>query len=526
MATKQSFATDYAKPVIPKWLRYPKRLNACEELLDKNLLRGLGSNVAIRFEDESITYEQLHQMVSDFSGRLLSNGLEQSDRVIIRATNRPEFIVFLLSILRLGAIAIPTHPRLSHDELNFVAKDSGARFGVGTIEFIEEIRASGLQPIAPNVEVPPARMVSIHEDTPSAVRLAQDSPSLLLYTSGTTGRPKGCVHTHRDYLVVSDTYGGRGLNMTSSDTVVAPASLSFAFGHIANIAIPFRFGSSVALFDRKHFDPEEFLRHIVSERATVIFGVPTVYRTMLKMQNSPDVENFARTVRVCISAGEPCGAELVRSWEQKFKVKILEHLGNTEMLDGFIGATLKDLNNLPPGSLGRPLPGYLAKFREPTHYDKERKMRVGEVMIRGPVTVRYWNRPKEQRAVNRNGWNRTRDIVGLDSDGWYWYISRSDDMIKSSGYRISPHEVEQVLLRHPLVAEAAVVGVPNSDRGNLVSAFVVPRNSGNQKLTSEDLKKFTELHLAGYKVPKLFRIVPQLPKTGSGKIRRNLLIQR
>lgn len=465
-------------------------------------------------------------MVSDFSGRLISCGLKQSDRVIVRATNRPEFIIFLLSILRLGAIAIPTHPRLTQDELNFVAKDSGARFGVGTTEFMEEIRACGVRLIQSKIDVPQVRKVTKHKDPPPAVRLAQDAPSLILYTSGTTGRPKGCVHTHRDYLVVSDTYGGKGLNMTSSDTLAGPASLSFAFGHVGNIAIPFRFGATVALFDRKHFDPEEFLRHLISERATVIFAVPTVYRTMLRIHNSPCVENFSRTVRVCVSAGEPCGAELVRSWEQKFNVKILEHLGNTEMLDGFIGATLEGLGDVPPGSLGRPLPGYLAKFREPTRYDEERKMKVGEVMIRGPVTVRYWNRPKDQRDVNRNGWNRTHDIVGMDREGWYWYISRTDDMIKSSGYRISPHEVEHVLLRYPLVAEAAVVGVPDPDRGNLVSAFVVPRNSSSQKLSIDDLKRFAELHLAGYKVPKLFRIVQQLPKTDSGKIRRNLLIQR
>jgi 2-aminobenzoate-CoA ligase len=524
-SVQKYFTTGFAKAVTPEWLDYPKKLNACEELLDANLKVGLGQKEAIITDSRAISYLELYRFVCNFSNTLSETGISRGERVIIRSTNTPEFIIALLAVIRLGAMAVPTHPRYSIEELKFVVKDTHAKLALGTGQFLEELQKAGTKAI----DIKESWITNIDKEISSPPLLARAAdPCLILYTSGTTGKPKGCVHTHRDYLVVSDVYGGKSLHVDSSDVITSPASLSFAFGHVGMVAIPFRFGSTVALYDEPKFDPVRFLEYTVKHKITILFGVPTMYRALLKRQGSDLAERFSHSVRVCVSAGEPCGADLARKWRDRFNVRILEHLGSTEMFDGFIGPTLDD--EYPIGSLGRPLPGYQVRFGDKPHFDQDRKMKIGEVLVRGPITVRYWNRPRAQARININGWNRTRDVLGLDSSGIYWYISRSDTIIKTAGYRIAPHEVEHALQSCPLVSEAAVVGLPDSDRGNIVAAFIVPKNhsqahgAGAANLIDE-IRKYLEEHIANYKVPRLFKIVPELPKTSNGKIRRKVLLE-
>jgi 2-aminobenzoate-CoA ligase len=505
--------------VIPKWLSYPRRLNACEELLDKNLDKGFGTRTAIRFESRSISYVELSHMVCGFTKALSESGVKQSNRVLIRTGNTPEFIASLLAIQRIGAIAVPTHPQYSEDELRFIVRDSGAKLAVITEEYQKEILALGIKLLDPKraAEICSEKSPENHTDIPKPVLVEPDSLCLILYTSGTTGRPKGCVHTHRDYLVVADVYGGRVLGTRPDDVFGSPASLSFAYGHTGLIAIPLRFGAATCLFNAR-FEPQMMLDYIHKENITIFFGIPTAYRAMLPLNG---VSQFKNSVRCSISAGEPSGKELASSWNEKSGVRIMEHLGSTEMFDGFIGSTLHDLSRTPYGCLGKTLPGYAIRLRG-AHFDKERRMKIGEVLVRGPIAIRYWNRSKEQREATWHGWNRIRDIIGVDREGRYWYIARADELIKSAGYRISPHELEQAIRKHESVAEVAVIGLPDPMRGTIVGAYIIPKGP----ITVEEIRAFAEIHLAKYKVPRVIKIVDDLPRTATGKISRTELMRR
>lgn len=526
---------------IPGWLRYPPKLNLCKELLDSNIDRGLAAKAAIRFESKSISYFDLSRAVCTISKTLLSRGVERSDRVLIRAGNTPEFIASLLAVQRIGAVAVPTHVLYSRDELSFIIKDSDARMGLTTRPFLEQCESSGLESVELHVEntgevtssnteltlCTQGHESAAHGDIPDPVMLRPSTTGLILYTSGTTGKPKGCVHSHRNYLVVSDIYGSRCLGATEADVFASTSSLSFAYGHVGLFAMPLRVGATTCLMDSK-FDPAELLATVKRERVTAFFGVPTVYKRILAAIAPAAIGASFASVRCCVTAGEPCGEQLSNLWSQTAGVRMAEHLGSTEMLDGFIGIRMDEVDQTPAGCLGRPLPGYSVKLLDSSH-DEEKMLEIGEALVRGPIAMRY-NRRGRRDETNWKGWNRTGDILGKDKEGRYWYVSRADDIIKSGGYRISPHEVENVLLKHPKVAEAAVIGLPDPSRGRVVTAYVIPKGpesevgSGSpQDEMQEEIRVFALDHLARFKVPRVIKVVNELPRTVTGKVSRKKL---
>lgn len=525
-----------AEAEIPEWLNYPPRLNLCKELLDANLARGLATKTAIRYESRSISYFQLSRMVCTLTKSLSGQGLKQSDKVLIRAGNTPEFIASLLAVQRAGAVAVPTHPMYSRDELGYVVSDSGASLGLTTGPHLGECRELGLECIEvhagatgelassttdlrPCTEGPGS---AAHGDIPEPVMLDPAATGLILYTSGSTGKPKGCIHSHRDYLVVSDIYGSRCLAGSEADVFTSMSSLSFAYGHVGLFAIPLRLGATVCLVDSK-FDTSQFLSMIKDEGVTVFFGVPTVYRRVLAASPPEAVKESFSAVRCCVSAGEPCGEELNVRWKIASGTELVEHLGSTEMLDGFIGVRMDEVDQIPAGCLGRPLPGYSVTLQSPT-FDEERGLEIGEALVKGPIATRYHN-PEFGSEVSWNGWNRTRDILGRDREGRFWYISRADDIIKSGGYRISPHEVESVLVKHPKVAEVAVIGLPDPLRGRVVAAYVIPKEPvQNQPEMQGELRSFAADRLSRFKVPRVVKVVDDLPRTATGKINRKKLL--
>jgi 2-aminobenzoate-CoA ligase len=518
---------------------YPDPLNSTEELLDKQVAAGRGDHPAILFDDRVITYKQLLGSANKFGNALKKLGVEEADRVLLRSPNVPTAIVANFAVLKLGAVIVPTSPLLSPAEIAYIANNAEAKVVVVTAALVE-----GLAKALPNCRTVKhvvvfggqseevkkqgfhayEELVAGESADLAPVRRPRQAVSVLLYTSGTTGMPKGTVHYLEEALIVPDTFGKYGWRVQPDDIICGPAPISLGAGYSTVATIPFRFGATASLIPR--FTPEGLFETIQKHRVTVLSAAPTGYRKMLELEGAEKKYDLS-TVRMLTGGGESLTAKTYLDWKARFNQDIYEGFGTTEMMYVFISGAVT--GKVKPGAIGVPVPGY--EIQVITDEGKVAKPgELGKLYARGPTGTIYW-RPQEdsallekQRSVLRDGWVLVGDFVTTDEDGYVTFVSREEDLIKSSGYRIGPEEVEDALLKHPAVAEAAVIGVPDPVRGQNTRAYVIlkPGHAPTEKLKQEIIDSSRE-QIAVYKLPREVDFVEQLPRTVTGKLLRRVL---
>lgn len=508
-------------------LQFPERLNCAVELLDKAVTeKGWGDRTVVRSARGDWTYREL-LAVADRIARVLVEdlGLVPGNRVLLHGRNNPMTFASWLAILKAGGIVVATMPLLRARELETVigiAKVSHALCDSGVAN---ELRAAlhasptlkhaayyycesddGYQGGEQDLE---AAMAGKPEGFAN-VDTAADDTAILAFTSGTTGRPKGTMHFHRDILAACACFPRSTMKGVADDLFCGTPPLAFTYGLGGQLLFPMDVGAATLLIEK--LTPELLLRAIEEHRVTITFSAPTFYRMMAQHPGTFDTSSL----RKCVSAGEALSASTRELWQARTGNVIIDGLGSTEMLHMFVSATEEETR---PGATGKPIPGYRGKVVD----DDGNEVPVGTVgrlAVQGPTGCRYLDDPRQTVYV-QGGWNFTGDAYWIDEDGYYHYHARTDDMIISAGYNIAGAEVEEALLGHAAVAECAVVGLPDPERGQIVAAFVVLKGGfeGSPEL-SRELQELVKSTIAPYKYPRAVHYRGALPRTPSGKLQR------
>jgi len=502
--------------------QYPERLNAGVELTDCMVERGFGDHVALIGNGRRRTYKEL----SDWSNRLAHALVENFDvkpgnRVLIRSGNNPALVAAWLAASKAGAVVVNTMPLLRARELGKIVDKAEIKLGLCDSRIADELVACAKdsrflkQVVAfDGTSNHDAELDRIALDKPvkfDAVNTGRDDVALLGFTSGTTGEPKGTMHFHRDLLIIADGYAREVLQVTPSDIFVGSPPLAFTFG-LGGLAIfPLRFGATATLLEDA--SPANIIKIIETYKATICFTAPTAYRAMIAaMDQGADLS----TLRLAVSAGETLPAPVFEEWTRKTGKPILDGIGSTEMLHIFITNRVSDA---VPGATGRPVTGYEAMIVDSDMRELPRGA-AGRLAVRGPTGCRYLA-DKRQNEYVRDGWNLTGDTFVQDTDGRFHFVARADDMIISGGYNIAGPEVEAALLSHADVAECAVVGSPDIQRGQIVTAYIVLRAgiAGDTDCVKR-LQDHVKAVIAPYKYPRAIKFIDALPKTQTGKLQR------
>lgn len=502
--------------------QYPEYLNAAVELTDRIVEKGMGDNIALIGNGRQRTYKEL----ADWSNRLAhalveTYGVKPGNRVLIRSGNNPALVAAWLGATKAGAVVVNTMPMLRAGELSKIVDKAEIALALTDSRIADELVACAktskfLKQVinfdgTSNHDAELDRVALNKPVRFEAVKTGRDDVALLGFTSGTTGEPKATMHFHRDLLMVADGYAREVLNVTPDDVFVGSPPLAFTFG-LGGLAIfPLRFGATATLLENAA--PSEMVRIIETYKATICFTAPTAYRAMMAaMDNGADLSSL----RLAVSAGETLPAPVFENWTRKTGKPILDGIGSTELLHIFITNRVGDA---VPGTTGHPVSGYEAKIVD-DNMNELPPGTVGKLAVRGPTGCRYLA-DKRQTNYVRDGWNLTGDAFVRDENGRLSFVARADDMIVSAGYNIAGPEVEAALLGHPDVAECAVVGAADPERGQIVSAFVVLKAG----VRSDDLQvKLLQDHvkaaIAPYKYPRAITFVEALPKTQTGKVQR------
>ena len=523
-----TFARDNL-PAAEQWpeflldgFNYPDYLNAAVELTDRMVERGFGDNTALIGNGRRRTYKEL----SDWTNRLAHAlvdvyGVKPGNRVLIRSANNPAMVACWLAATKAGAVVVNTMPMLRAVELTKIVDKAEITLALCDTRIKDELVACakdsrflkaviGFDGTANH----DAELDRVALDKPvrfEAVKTGRDDVALLGFTSATTGMPKATIHFHRDLLIIADAYAREILNVQPTDVFVGSPPLAFTFG-LGGLAIfPLRFGAAATLLEQA--TPGSMIEIIETYKATISFTAPTAYRAMLAaMDQGADLSSL----RIAVSAGETLPAPVFEEWVRKTGRPMLDGIGATEMLHIFISNRLDDMH---AGSTGRPVSGYRAKIVD----DQMRDVAPGtpgRLAVKGPTGCRYLADPRQREYV-RAGWNITGDTFVQDEDGRFHFAARSDDMIVSSGYNIAGPEVEAALLSHAAVKECAVIGAPDSERGQIIEAYVVlSAGHAPDAQTVKLLQDHVKATIAPYKYPRSVKFLEALPKTQTGKIQR------
>ncbi|MFJ3232088.1 AMP-binding protein [Streptomyces sp. NPDC086787] len=512
-----TFARDHLPPAdqwpelrfdLPE-LHYPERLNCAAELLDH---ADPARPVFHTPTDASWTYGELRARVDRIAHVLTGDlGVVPGNRVLLRGPTTPWLAACWLAVLKAGAVAVTVLAQQRPHELATIcsiARVEHALCDVRSVDDLAKAEIPGLRIATYGGDAPDDLLRRPAPGTPyAAVPTAADDVALIAFTSGTTGRPKGCMHFHRDVLAIADTFSGHVLAPRADDVFAGSPPLGFTFGLGGLVVFPMRAGASALLLEQA--GPRQLLPAIAEHRVSVLFTAPTAYRAMLDDLDRHDVSSLRR----CVSAGENLSAATWRGWHERTGLRIINGIGATELLHIFISAADERIR---PGTTGVPVPGWQARVQD-AHGEPLPDGEPGLLAVRGPVGCRYLADPRQRQYV-RGGWNVTGDTYVRESDGYFRYVARADDMIISAGYNIAGPEVEDALLRHPDVVEAAVIGRPDEDRGQVVVAYAVLKEGAERD--ADELRGFVKSELAPYKAPREIVFLDALPRTATGKLQR------
>ena len=514
----------------PSVIKYSPVFNVATAMIDRHLDEGKGSYPAIINADaspgtgpaEPVTYQMLAEQVNRCGNLLRSLTPEPGSRILMVVKDCPEFFYIFWGAIKAGLIPVPLNTLLRADDYRFMIEDSECAGLVYSPEYQSEVdpalAASGHQPGFILCTEGPNGMTGLLGDYSPHLDPAPttaDTECFWLYSSGSTGRPKGAVHRHLDIVATCVHYAEDALGMIQEDVCFSAAKLFFAYGLGNAMTFPLWVGGTTVLSSQRP-SPDMTFQIIEDHKPTIYFGVPTLYSAQLRT-----LEEGARdfsSVRCCVSAGEALPADIFRRWQEKTNTLILDGIGSTEALHIFISNTMADHR---PGTSGKPVPGYRVKILN----DEGKPVPPGEtgrLLVQGDSTSsRYWNNPQKTAETMADGWLNTGDTYFEDSDGYFVYCGRSDDMLKVGGIWCSPVEIENRLIEHPKVLEAAVVGRPDTDELIKPEAFVVLNQAGDAStVLADDLLRHCQERLARYKYPRWVNFVDELPKTATGKIQR------
>jgi len=510
---------------------YPDNLNASYFLVDKNAYE-IPEKIAIYYKDKKITYKSLAEDVNRFGNALKGLGIKKGDRFVCRMPNRPEAVISLLAGIKIGAIPVPSFSFLREKELEYIVNISDSMGIISNSENLDEIkdlrrRCSTLKWIVAigDHELADNTYENLIKSNPSSLepeKTKKDDIATLCFTSGTTGKPKGLPHKHQSLLIAADinvpfSVGG----LKEGDIIFSTNPLGFSFGLSVLVYYPFRFGVSAVYSDMK-MGAEEVFKTLEKFRVTHFFTVPTMCQKML---NVTDTKNYdLSSLRVIKLGGMPTPIELQRRWKATYGTEILPGFGMQE----FVGSAISNQpENFKYGSIGLAQTNCETRVLDKNDHDVATGQR-GRLAIKIPCVITYyWKDPeKTKQYLTKDGWLYTDDIVYQDEDGFFYHIGRSDDVIISSGWTISPAEIEEVMRSHKKISDVAAFGVISPEKGSIPVAAVVLKDGvkGSDDLT-DDLKRFVKQKLAPYKCPRKIYFKESLPRTMTGKVLRYKLRQ-
>ncbi len=506
-------------------LSYPPRLNCAAELLDGMVASGSGERAVFRFAGGDWSYRRLMETSNRIANVLVDDfALVPGNRVLLRGPNNPMMAACWFAVLKAGGVAVCTMPLLRERELRYVADKAAIALALTDTRLAEECESAFLNHEDGSARAG-ARIVHFNSDAHDSLEqmmagkpaefvnhdTAADDIAIIAFTSGTTGEGKGTMHSHRDIMAVTDCFPRYVLKPDADDLFCGSPPLAFTFALGGLLLFPMRFGACSLLLEQP--SPPNLIEAIQDYRPTICFTAPTAYRAMSAMLADHDVSSLKK----CVSAGETLPSAVYDEWLAATGIRIIDGIGATEMLHIFISAAGDDIR---AGATGKVVPGYMARVIDEAGDDVPVGT-VGRLAVRGPTGCRYLDNADQQRTYVRHGWNLTGDSYILDADGYFWYQARTDDMIISGGYNIAGPEVENVMLEHDAVAECAVIGEKDDDRGSIVKAVVVLRagNTGDTAMVKE-LQDFVKARIAPYKYPRAVEFAESLPRTATGKLQR------
>jgi len=469
--------------------------------------------VAIKLDDFELSYQLLNEATARVAGLLESKGVEPGDRVGIMLPNVPHFPVAFYGALRAGAVVVPMNVLLKGREVEFYLKDPEAKVVFAWHDFAEAAEQGADAAGAEAILVKPGefeQMLFEQEADHGVADRGGDDTAVILYTSGTTGTPKGAELTHDNLLSNVDTILSTLFEMHDDDVVLGALPFFHVFGLTCGLNSSVKAGAMLTLLPR--FEPDRALEIFARDRVTIFQGVPTMYVAMLHADTADEADTSS--LRLCVSGGSAMPGEVLRSFEAKFGCKILEGYGLSETSP--VASFNHPDRERKVGSIGTPVAGVEMKVVDDDGNEVEQG-EVGEIVIKGPNVMKgYWRKPDETGKAIVDGWFHTGDMAKVDEEGFFFIVDRKKEMILRGGYNVYPREIEEVLYEHPCVAEAAVVGVADDKMGEEVGAAVVLKKG--EDVSADDLRAYVKERVASYKYPRPIWFVDELPKGPTGKI--------
>jgi benzoate-CoA ligase len=511
---------------LPAPIQVPDRFNAADFFLDRHVREGRGGRTAFRHCGRRVTYGEVADRASRLGKALLGLGVQIEQRVLLALPDCPEFAEVFWGAIKIGAVPVPVNNALGAEEYAFLLQDSRARAVVADAAAAAEIMAvrDRCPRLASVIVVGRAPQGTLaHDDLVAAASpvlapadTTKDDAAMWGYTSGSTGKPKAAVHLQHDFVYAAELVGRNIFDIGPDDLIFSVSKLYFAFGLGNSLYFPALVGAASLLVPERP-EPVRILELIHAERPTILFTVPTVYARLLQVEEARERFDLS-SLRLCVSSGEALPPALYHAWRERFGHELLDVVGSTEALHDFLA-------NRPgqarPGSCGQVIPGFEARLVD----DEGRPVlpgSVGQLWVKGETMAPcYWNRHEQTKRTMLGEWLRTGDMYYQDTDGYFYFCGRTDDMLKVGGMWVSPTEVEACLLEHPAVLEAAVIGRREADGLTRPHAFCVLKEGLTPPPSLEqELADLVRRRLAGYKAPRRVEVVAELPKTATGKIQR------
>jgi benzoate-CoA ligase len=511
----------------PPRIDVPRSYNAAHDLLERNLRAGRGDKLAYVDDRGRCTYAQLAARVNRAANALLGLGILPEQRIILALHDTIDFPTVFLGAIKAGIVPIAANTLLTANDYRYMLGDSRAAALVVSAPLLptfEEAMGQGGGAHLREIVVsgnPDSRHRALEEllaaasDACDPAPTTCDDPCFWLYSSGSTGAPKGTVHVHSSIIQTAELYAQPVLGLRADDVVFSAAKLFFAYGLGNALSFPLAAGATTVLMAERP-TPAAVFKRLIDHRPTIFYGVPTLFAAMLAAPDFPSRESL--NLRRCTSAGEPLPAEIGRRFRERTGVDILDGIGSTEMLHIFLSNRPEDVRY---GTTGVPVPGYELRIVDEQGRDVP-DGEPGELLIRGPTAaMAYWNNRDRSRTTFLGEWTRSGDKYQRDASGYYVYCGRNDDMLKVGGIWVSPAEVEAAIITHPAVLEAAVVAWEDQDRLVKPKAFVVLRQAkGGGPALAGEIQEHVKQQLAHYKYPRQVEFITELPKTATGKIQR------